>query len=117
MRKLFFNDWITVVFFVLFFGMVGYGFYSLYLAKEYNYIVEAPCNASKEICFHRDCVVGGNCPPNNLQDYKRYYIRAKYFDMCTDNSCQNVCEKNSLSCTPISCNTDAGDTCTQKATP
>lgn len=88
-------------------------FYFFYYKKDYNFIVEVPCNISSEICFQRDCSPPDNCPPNKLSNFKRYSLQANDFKMCENEDCSNACETGIIKCKPITCteNLDAGESC------
>ncbi len=86
--------------------------YTKYIyAEDYFFYVEAPCNSDSQTCFVRDC--DDYCPPNELEEYKTYLIKAEHFSNCTDNSCVNICEEGATSnlCEEIECNIDEGDDC------
>ena len=86
--------------------------YSKYIfAKDYDFILEAPCNPEIEVCFVRDC--DDYCPPNELDTYTIYKIPASAYESCTTNSCQNICQnpKTSGLCEKINCQIEDGDDC------
>lgn len=80
---------------------VAASFYLNFFTKQFEYLVEAPCNSTKEECYVRDCDAE-ECPPNGLSEYALYAVQARHFQACTDNSCTNVCEATGQ-CTPILC--------------
>ncbi len=88
-------------------------FYSLYFQKNYEFIVEVPCDTSKETCFQRDCSDSDNCPPNKLDNFKRYSLKANDFKACSNEDCAKVCENGSIPCEPIFCIEDleSGESC------
>ncbi len=103
---------ILIYFFTFLFVItVAKGFYVIYLAKDFDYTVEAPCDQNSEKCFVRDCSNPDDCPPNQLETYKEYTIKAKDFGRCSDNSCENICNSESNTCTPIECGDDPSDSC------
>lgn len=92
---------------VVAFFMSGY----LYLyAESYSYQVEAPCDAEAHECYVRDCS-DGECPPNNLTDYRVFVVPAVSFRHCADNSCANICLAPHSPCREIRCSEDAEATC------
>ena len=95
------------VLFVLFTAYTKYIY-----AQDYNFIIEAPCDPGEMTCFVRDC--DDYCPPNELEVYRAYEIPATDYNLCTDNSCTNICQNvdTMSSCVPILCNLDNGDDCT-----
>ena len=88
-------------------------FYSFYYKQDYDFIVEVPCDISKEICFQRDCGFEGNCPPNNLSNFKRYSLSANNFGKCENEDCTEACESGRISCEPVVCqeNLEVGESC------
>ena len=48
------------------------------------------CDPTSQTCFSRDCSEG-DCPPNNLENYRQFTIRARDFSRCSDNSCLKEC--------------------------
>lgn len=86
-------------------------FYKYYVSKNYNYIVEAKCDSTNEICYTRDCSNPDDCPPNGLSRYKQYLIKAYDFAQCADNSCEEECNKGKIQCIPIPCGSSVGDEC------
>lgn len=84
--------------------------YTFLIQKDYNFIVEAACEPSSEICFHRDCS-SGECPPNELAYYKTFLISAGDFRKCSDNSCAQECASTAIRCEEIVCDESAGEEC------
>ncbi len=86
--------------------------YTKYIfAKDYSFYIEGPCDPETMICFIRDC--DDYCPPNGLAEYRSYMIPASVFPVCTDNACSNICQNKATNhqCQEISCDTEAGDSC------
>jgi len=88
-------------------------FYFFYYKQDYDFIVEVPCDISKETCFQRDCSEPDSCPPNELSDFKRYAISAGDFQVCENENCANVCENKIIKCEPLECTEDIimGESC------
>lgn len=88
-------------------------FFFLYFQKSYDFIVEVPCDPEKEACIQRDCSNPDDCPPNQLQDFKRYILNAADFAKCEKENCAVVCENGTVKCEPIECaeDLDAGESC------
>jgi hypothetical protein len=88
-------------------------FYFFYYKKDYNFIVEVPCDVSRETCFQRDCSDPTNCPPNGLSDFKRYSLNANDFKMCANEDCTKACENGIIKCQAVTCteNLDVGESC------
>lgn len=86
--------------------------YKFLIQKDYNFLVEAECNPSTETCFHRDCTVV-ECPPNHLQDYKKFSVPASDFPKCSSDSCATECANHTITCKEIVCDKVAGDECTR----
>lgn len=89
--------------------------YTKYIfAKDYYFYIESPCDPSTTKCFVRDC--DDYCPPNGLETYSAYNIKASTYSSCLDNSCVNICESSESEhlCTPIACDETTGDECSQQ---
>ncbi len=95
------------------FVAIATSFYFFYYKKAYDFIVEVACNPTQEECFHRDCSIDGNCPSNNLSDFKRYSLSANDFKMCENEDCTYSCENNVIPCEQVACTEDdsVGETC------
>ncbi|OGG57832.1 hypothetical protein A2853_00470 [Candidatus Kaiserbacteria bacterium RIFCSPHIGHO2_01_FULL_55_17] len=76
------------------FGMIAvaiaFSFYKYFFAKNYTFLVEAPCDSSTQECYVRDCEEE-ECPPNGLSTYRIFAVPASRFGECTDNSCIDLC--------------------------
>lgn len=105
------NKIFLVLIFIMFGLVVVSNYYILYYKKDYNFILEAPCDTSKNTCFVRDCNSGYGCPPNNLNKYRIFKINAGDFNLCQNNSCLNECENKTISCFEIKCGDSDDDTC------
>lgn len=81
------------------------------IAKDYDFIVEAPCDPLVDICFARDCSLPDECPPNNLENYRMFNIKAYDFEKCADNSCLNECLSGQIYCQEIFCGDSEEDAC------
>lgn len=86
--------------------------YKFLVLKDYNFIVEAPCDPTREVCFTRDCS-GGDCPPNELENYRIFAVPAGDFPKCADNSCLEECLSGLISCEEIVCGDDSEDECVE----
>ncbi len=102
---------LLAIFFLMTLAVIGSNFYKYYYSKNFDYLVEAPCNPASEICFERDCSNPDECPPNGLAVYKQYYVKAYDFSRCSDSSCLRECAEGIISCRDIPCDQDGGDTC------
>ncbi len=115
-KKNTFNKTLLIFFLLSFIYAIGFNLYKFYLAKNYNFIVEAACNPESETCFYRDCTDASvDCPPNSLSFYKKFIIKAGDFDACTDNSCARECREKMIRCLPLYCDESAGDVCRANA--
>ena len=104
--------WMIIV--ILFFLIpLASSYYKYYYAKNYDFLIEAKCDAQIEICFSRDCANPDNCPPNGLSIYKQFIVKAYDFVKCTDNSCEQECLNKKISCKPILCGLSPDDECTK----
>lgn len=88
-------------------------FYFFYYKKNYDFIVEVPCDVSKEVCFQRDCSNPDDCPANELSDFKRYSLKARDFQFCENEDCTSACENGKIECELLECVEDIefGESC------
>ncbi len=85
-----------------------------YNQKNFEFVLEAPCDIDSEICYIRSCMNEGDyCPPNNLQAYRVLVINARDFDQCTNNSCLDECTSGQISCKEIICEESENVSCSQ----
>jgi hypothetical protein len=98
---------------------IAVSFYFFYYKKDYKFVVEVPCDISKEICFQRDCSNPDDCPPNGLSDFKRYSLNAGDFKNCENEDCANACETETIKCELIECAEDEimGESCSSPESP
>jgi hypothetical protein len=85
--------------------------YKFLFVKDYNFVVEAPCDPAVSTCFVRDCSNLDDCPPNGLSDYKVFNVKALDFEKCADNSCLNECLSSQIPCEEIKCGDSEEDSC------
>lgn len=103
---------LTLLFFLLLISALGLTFYKFYYLKNYEYLVEAPCDPDSEVCFQRDCETSpDDCPPNGLSDYKQFHVTAKDFFKCSDDSCVMECSSGAIDCEQILCGDSPEDMC------
>jgi len=100
--------WIIMLSVVVVIGATGYKFLIL---QDYEFYVEAPCDSTTQTCFVRDCSEADSCPPNNLDSYRVFYLKAKDFKKCDDNSCLSVCTNETIQCRELVCGETEGDSC------
>ncbi len=84
--------------------------YIFLIRRHYDFIVEAPCDATVGTCFYRDCS-GGDCPSNGLESYRVFSVRAEDFSKCADNSCLQECLNDVIACTETVCGDSQDDEC------
>lgn len=106
------NITFLLIILILLFITIAKGFYTIYFEKNFEYLVEAPCDQTTQTCYIRDCSNPDDCPLNGLTEYTKYSITAKYFKLCSDNSCQNICGQQNDTCKEVICGGDSSDTCT-----
>lgn len=82
------------------------GFYFFYIKKNFDFIIESPCDPNLEQCFIRDCLDYNDCPDNMLENFKRYSLSAHDFKYCEGEDCTNVCENKEIDCEKLECFTD-----------
>lgn len=114
------KDRVTLVLFVLISAMtlaaIANSFFVFYYQKNYKFTVEAPCDPSQQNCFVRNCGKEDECPPNNLERYRIFALRASDFEGCPNNSCLIECITGQVRCEEILCDESRGDACTAVAT-
>lgn len=103
---------ILIIFSLLFVATIVRGFYVFYYTKNYDYLIEASCDSATETCFQRNCADDpDNCPPNNLDTYKQFYIKAYDFERCKYNSCKLLCAREPNTCSEVKCGDSPDDVC------
>jgi hypothetical protein len=105
-----FDKTIVIAGFILTISAIIVCFYIYYYKKDFDFIVEASCDASKQSCYTRNCDVDG-CPPNNLSVYKVFHLNAADFGSCSDDTCIRFCQQNPSKCLETMCGDDPADTC------
>lgn len=87
----------------------------LYLfQKNYDFVVEAECDPATETCFYRDCTNLDDCPPNELENYRVFRVRAGDFEKCENNTCLKECTDQSITCAEVLCGESEEDVCSEK---
>lgn len=84
--------------------------YKYFVAEDYSFFVEAPCDPVTHTCYIRDCEEE-ECPPNEFSLYRVFVVPARVFPFCSDNTCMNICDLRDEPCEEILCSPDAGATC------
>jgi hypothetical protein len=97
---------------ILTLSVVAYNFYTFSYVKNYEFIVEVPCDSSQS-CFVRYCDENEECPPNELEQYRMFTLNASDYEKCLDGSCLNECVSGAIQCTEIVCGESEEDLCTQ----
>ncbi len=107
------NNWFLWLIGVCCLAVIFVSFYSFYFKKNYDFIVETPCDINKEECFQRDCTNLDNCPPNGLSIFKRYSLKAVDFPRCNNEDCTQACESGVIKCEKLKCvgDTETGESC------
>ena len=82
----------TLINILLFLIVILSGFYFFYFKKDFDFIIEIPCDSNLEICTIRDCSNPDDCPPNQLKSFKRYSLKAYDFNKCPNEDCKLMCE-------------------------
>src|SRR3989338_5881806 len=97
-----FSNSVTKVLFILvsamFLAAIVNNFYIFYFKKNYDFIVEASCNPTEQTCFIRDCSEGSECPPNGLEKYRSFSMKARDFEKCSNDSCLTECTTGLVKC-------------------
>jgi hypothetical protein len=86
--------------------------YHMLIREDYDIIVEAPCDATRDICFARDCSLE-ECPLNGLEQYRILSIAAREYPECAADACLEKCLDGSIACTEIVCGDTEEDVCAQ----
>lgn len=86
--------------------------YTYLFAKNYDFLIEASCDAATQQCYVRDCSTG-DCPPNNLSAYVVYSVPASVFSSCADNACSNICAGWNSPCKAIPCSSQTDIECSE----
>ncbi len=107
------NNWFLWLIIACCLVVIFVSFYFFYYKKDYQFVVEVACDATKEICFQRDCSNPDDCPPNGLSDFKRYSLNAGDFRKCENENCLSACENGAIKCEPVPCTEDlnTGESC------
>lgn len=95
-------------------AVIGATGWKFVIARDYDVVVEAACDPTEQTCHYRECSEVsnvGDCPPNELEYYHVYVVKAHEFDTCADASCAAECEAGSITCTPIACGDYEDDEC------
>jgi hypothetical protein len=105
---------INTLFLSGFFVVLVASFVRYYYLKEFPIYIEVQCDPATEICFHQDCSEG-DCPPNNLEDYRLFSIPGYMHSSCYDiDRCASVCKGQNGICTETICGSDPeNDTCSE----
>ncbi len=86
------------VFFLSVAVIVANNYYQYAILKNYDMYIEVQCDFSTESgCIRRDCNEE-ECPPNELESYKIYKIKAKDLAFCQDGTCYEECANMIISC-------------------
>ena len=102
--------WVLIIAVVL--ATIG-SFIKYYTLQDFEFFVEAPCDVTAVECYARDCSLG-ECPPNNLDQYRLFSIGAADCALCNDNSCSNLCVEGGGQCSEILCSSQSDIECTYK---
>jgi hypothetical protein len=108
------SDKVTKVLFaviiVMTIAVIFNSFYKFYFQKDYEFIVEAPCDPTEQICFIRSCD-DEECPPNQLEHYRIFALNAADFEQCSNDSCLSECTVGVIECEEILCGESSDDIC------
>lgn len=95
-------------------GSVGYTYWKIFVARDYQIEVQVPCDQDTENCFLRTEEDGATTTYKLLN---RNASRIPACDPATDNTCRALlCESNEPDCTITTCSSDNlpdGETCSQ----
>lgn len=106
------NKWLFIVISAMVLAAIANNFYTFYIQKNYSFTVEASCDPSAQSCYLRDCSTG-ECPPNELETYRVFDLKAADFARCSDDSCLTECTSGAIKCQEIPCGESADDSCSE----
>lgn len=108
------NNWFLFLIGFCCLAVIATSFYFFYFKKDYSFLVESPCDPTKDVCIQRDCTNPDDCPPNQLSVFKRYSLNAGDFKRCENEDCTKACETGVIECELLECVEDLeyGETCT-----
>jgi hypothetical protein len=107
-RKITTTIFILIVVMVL--SVIVSNFYKFFVIKDYDFVIEVPCDPTQSLCFFRYCD-GDDCPPNNLEVYRIFSLNAADYEVCKDGTCLTECSIGKISCTETMCNEANSDSC------
>lgn len=84
--------------------------YKYWIAENYEYLVEAPCDSHAQECYERNCE-DDYCPPNNLSIYRVFSMPADKFRTCSDNTCLDYCVATETQCVELLCSEQVDVAC------
>lgn len=102
---------VTILFAVVFLSAIEVSFYNYFFRKDYYINIETTCDQTTQSCYLRDCEDPDSCPPNGLDVYKIYSVKAYDIYKCRDNDCLYSCENNLIECEEIMCGENLEDIC------
>jgi len=108
-RKINWFLWLIAISIVL---VIANSFYTYYVKKNYDFIVEVACDPAMEECFQMDCSLEEDCP-DGVYSFKRYILKAEDFKSCHNEDCESACETGEIQCKPVQCEPDIliGEAC------
>ncbi len=108
---------LVYIFLTLFLVALCSSFFTYLYSKDYDVVVEASCDQTKQSCYLRDCENTEECPPNNLSVYKIYQVKGYDYKACKDGTCLYECENGAIQCTEILCGENRDDICSLPPAP
>jgi hypothetical protein len=93
--------WLVVA--TAFLYVVWFNFNKFVVTENYDFFVEAPCDAKDELCYLRSCEEE-ECPTNGLESYKVWKLVARDLSRCADDTCDRECETGQIQCEQVPCN-------------
>ncbi|MBP9763436.1 MAG: hypothetical protein KBD10_01660 [Candidatus Pacebacteria bacterium] len=102
------NSILTILGVCLFLVAVSFNYVNYYENKDFIMNLESACDPAVESCFQRDCSTD-ECPPNNLEIYKKVDVSASFFATCSENSCTKECLTKPNSCDIVFCNPESDE--------
>lgn len=105
------RNWFLIVLLIFIATAILENYNIFFINKNYKFNVETECDPAVTKCFIRDCSQEGDCPDNNLSEYREFEILARDFDKCTDSSCLKECLTNTINCQEIKCGDSPEDSC------
>jgi hypothetical protein len=102
------NFILTILGVCLFLVAASFSYVNYFENKDFIMSLESSCDSESENCFYRSCTEE-ECPPNQLEVYKKVEVPAWFFANCTENSCSKECNSEPGYCKITYCDSESDD--------